>query len=416
MIKHARWGKLIPYICLSAVFFALVIPLILKPEIDIYDARDETSFHYKTVKGFIDQFPHLDLVNYRSATTPLYHFVMTLSSFVVGPELIRLRVVNAFLSLACLLTIFMYLFRRGRILKASYFTVLFLSSPYFIGPAIRLSTDNPALLLAVLSLFVLDRVEVSRRNSLAAAILVLLTILTRQVYAWLIGAYFFVCLRDYQGNRFVWASFVKALFACIPVLGFLPFLLLWNGLTPPEFAKHTAVHLNWDAPVYIVALLGFFGSFFLFWFLKLFREMPRKALVVMSLLLVAAACLMVHPVSNIYDRSMRGGPLWLLASHLPTVFSCSIVFWGLFPLGLAFLYLMTRYLWARGDRVVVVGYFLWLLFSLINIRTYQKYYEPFTIFYMGYALMPIKVEKSYHWILPSVLLLGLMGIGFQRFF
>ena len=46
-------SKVLPYVILSLFFLILVVPLVLKPEIDIFDARDESSFHYPTIQKWL---------------------------------------------------------------------------------------------------------------------------------------------------------------------------------------------------------------------------------------------------------------------------------------------------------------------------------------------------------------------------
>jgi hypothetical protein len=413
--------RMLPHIALALIFLVLVVPLALKSEIDIYDARDEESFHYPTIRDFWDDFPSIDLANYRSATTPLYHIILALGARVMGLNVIPLRLFSALFSLGCLLVFYTYLSKRGDRLKAFFFTALLLFSPYFIGPAIRLSTDNAGLLLALLAIYAMEFSAPTTRNFVLTNVLILAAVWVRQIYVWLLGAYVLFNLRRtefaLEGKtliRLIWPTL-------IPIVGLAYFVFLWKGLTPPPFAGHFSYGLNWDVPVFLVSLVGFYGLFFSPWLLQLYRRKPGL-LPFIVLMIFAAGYLLLHPVSNEYplvDGSIfyRGGALWLIASRLPNFIGSALLFWVLFPLGLAFLYLMARYLASRREHLIMICFALWLTANITNKDTYQKYYEPLLFFFMGYVLVTIETKgEKYAWIGPMLLMAGFMGIAVTRFF
>jgi hypothetical protein len=118
-------------------------------------------------------------------------------------------------------------------------------SAYVLGPAIRLSTDNTALLFAVLSLIAVDTARDRLRSSergwlwllLWAAVAAAAAAWTRQVQAWLSGVIMaFAVLESMTLSR---RTLVASLSA-IPVLALVPLVMLWGSLTPPDFAGHQA--------------------------------------------------------------------------------------------------------------------------------------------------------------------------------
>jgi hypothetical protein len=207
----------------------------------------------------------------------------------------------------------------------------------------------------------------------------------------------------------------------IPIGGLAYFLFLWNGLTPTPFTGHYSQGLNWDVPVYLVSLIGLFGLFFSPWLVKIYKR--NQGLLPLFLMLgLGIGYLLLHPVSNEYpviDGSLnyRGGALWLAASRLPNFLSSAMVFWILFPIGLACLYVMARYLASRHEYLMLICFALWLAANMINKDTYQKYYEPFLLFFMGYVMVTIEADREkYAWIGPVILLAGFIGIAVMRFF
>lgn len=410
------------YVLLSLIFFSLAVPLILKPTIDIFDEADEACCHYPATIDFKNQFPNLDLIHYNSATTPLYHITLAILSFVFGSDIIHLRFISFFISLACLMVIHGYLSKRGKMLRALFFTVIIMLSPYFIGPAVRLSTDNMALLFAILSIFTMDTNVYSTQKNIVTNILILITILTRQVYAWLAGAYLIATWWKHGSKKLIsnWMQIILPVL--IPIIGLAYFIFLWKGLTPPTYWARDATKSNWDAPVYIVSLVGLFGSFFIFWLWAIYKETQPKFLHICLLVIFGITALLLRPVSNEYpvlDRYLgdRGGSLWLVVSHLPNLLSSSIVFWILFPVGLVFLFVMARHLISKQNFLIIICFSLWLMANIINANTYQKYYEPFILFSIGYTLIPVDTEEKWHyWIGPVVLLTGFIGVALVRFF
>jgi 4-amino-4-deoxy-L-arabinose transferase-like glycosyltransferase len=398
---------------ISALFLALTLPLVFRERLDTFDTIDETVFHYPTILTFAEQFPRINFANYNSATTPLYHVLMALPAVIFGSDLTQLRLLNALISWLVLVLIYAMLRRRGGALTAVYFTVLFLLSAYFIGASARLATDNLALLCAVAAIWLMSGPTMTFRRALLAALLIGLAILTRQTYVWLVGAFIFINLQ--QGDDWPSGQAIgRAALALIPLGCLAYFLILWRGLTPPAFAgEHAERLINWDAPVYIISLLGFFASFFIVW---LYRAHSLPIWQFGLLTIAASLYLLIHPVTNDYDRVMRGGALWLAATHLPTFAGSSILFWLLFPFGLCCGYLVVRQLLSQRELLICSCLILFTLVYIFNAKTHQKYYEPFLLFALGYSLVPVDARGWLSWAGPLLLLALFTGIALTRFF
>ena len=140
-------------------------------------------------------------------------------------------------------------------------------------------------------------------------------------------------------------------------------------------------------------------------------------LVVTILVAISIIYLLVHPVSNEYmDKNRRGGSLWLVVSKLPMVFSSSVMFWFLFPVGLIGLYLMMQHLVYQGNYLLLISFPLFLIVCMMSQRTYQRYYEPFLLFFIGYSVATMNDEQLYDWLGPSVLLVGFLGVALIQFY
>ncbi len=418
-----RKSRVAPFLVLALVFIGLAVPLVLGPDRGVFDARDERLFHYPTIQAFAQQWPRLDLSHYPAATTPFYHICMMLAGFVVGAEATHLRLASLVLSLACLLVAYAGILRRGGIAWALLISGLLAASPYFLGSAVRLSTDNAALLFAFTALLLLAPGIRTPRRALVTSLAVLLAILTRQIYAWLLGAYVLAALEALPGPaRAALRTLAGRLWpGLLPLAGLAGFLLLWRGLTPPAFAVHVAQGLNPEVLVYVVSLVGLYGSFFGGWFWQMVRERPIRPWVGAIILALAALILLALPVSNEYplaDKTLadRGGALWLVAVRLPMLGPSALVFWVLLPLGLFYLFILARDLAARGELLWGFCFLLWLLANLTGTRVYQKYYEPFLIFWLGYALAVVPARRRWFWLGPVALLAGQAAVTLVRFF
>jgi hypothetical protein len=309
-------------------------------------------------------------------------------------------VINALISLICLIIAHTEL--GGRIRP---FILLFMFTPYFIGPAVRLSTDNAALLFMLLSLRLMERSAHSIRAAWLCAVLTTVALLVRQNYAWLIGVQFLFAFSQRRDRV------QRLLPMLLPVAALLFFVWQWGGLNPPDFAGHRARTLNGDVPVYVFALLGSYSLFTLSWLRRDLLLRFRAAVP----LAVSMCILLIHPVSGGYHK-YRGGGLWRIAALVPEWFSCSILFWILFPIGVWVACAYAVRLHRRGDRVMLLSFALWLVANMVTTRTWQKYYDPFLLFFMGRALNSSSGIRKGDWIGPMVLVLLFILFSLFRFY
>jgi hypothetical protein len=414
---------LFPYLLLSLLFLLIVIPLVLETQTGVDTAKDEMLFHYPTVLDFAEQFPTLNLRSYDSATTPLYHLLLMGVVLVAGPNLILLRFVTAIISFICLLFVYYYLSLRGGRANAFAFTLVFMLSPYFIGPSVMLFTDNLALLFIFLSIWMLDYKASFQPKWIWANVFAALGVLTRQIHIWLAGVTFLLALwrpREEQGSKPALSTRLKnALPALLPVGVLALFVLLWGGLTPTRFqGKHeSGILVNLGAITYMVSLLGLYGGCLAVWYWQLFRpKMNRRNLIHIALLVALGLLyLRLNPYAEMANSDESSGALWRLAVAAPTLFSTSIVYWIFFPLGLVLLYVTGHILIARKDYAMAASLPLWILTNVAHDRTYQRYFEPFLLFVISYTLVTLDVHKSRsRWIGPILLMVGLAFMSFVR--
>jgi len=407
----------IHFIILISIFLLLTFPLIIKTDLDIPNSFDETVFHYPTIKSFANQYPKLDLSNYKSGPTPLYYILMMFFVKVFVCGIIPLRIINLFISVICLMVFFWYLSKKRDLTKALMISFCFALSPYFLGPSIRLATDNMGLLFMFLAMMEFDSKKViSMQRFSGANIFSTLTVLTRQINLWLVGLGLFSSLR-YENEPFG-LRLKKIILLLIPLLSLLPFFLMWKGLTPPfvQARQQYRALVNLDVIAYSISVLGFYGGFFLPWYLRYFKENSGKLRHVLMILLLSFLFLFIHPVSYSHDAGRWGGVLWSASLYTPNFLSTSLIFWILFPLGCFFFYTIVLSRKTNKDYFIIVSAVLWLIANLHDGLVFERYYSPFLLFFIGYSIKEEKTEPLYYWIGPAVLILCFFVVDLFRFF
>jgi hypothetical protein len=401
------------YIVLAVVFFCITIPLVFKENINTFDAQDERNHHYPAIINFAETFPNLDLVNYKSATTPFYHLVMMTVLKLTNLSLNGLRLVSSLFSLACVLVVFRYLLTKtANANKSLLLTLIFMFSTYFVGAAIRLETDNAALLFVILTIIVLDTMPLTVGRFVVAGIMATLAVLTRQIHLWLVGVGGFIAL--FQWNVPINKRIVGAAAMLLPALALLPFLLLWRGLSPAGYNDaYQASFINIDNFSYGISVFGTLALAFWPWYWRMYKENRPNPLILIGVAVVAVIFLFIFPVGA---EGRLDGSVWKFASLLPSILRVSIFFWIIFPLG-AVLYALTVIDGIRNkDLLMPVAAALWLVANLASAIGFQKYFEPFWLFYIAVSIKRITNEGRYYWILPVLLILAFIAFDVGRFF
>jgi hypothetical protein len=331
----------------------------------------------------------------------------------VNDNIITLRLVSFAMSLATLMVIEAYLMTRTRPALAVLFTSMVAFSPYFLGVAVRLLTDNLALGAAIAALFVLDDAfELNAVHSVSGAFLSVIAVLTRQIYLWLAPMQFLATFSHKDSRRS--QRILNVLLSAAPLLALLPFLLIWHGLTPLSWAgwsSTAALAFNLDVPIFILSLLGLFGSVFILTMIRGWRSSACRRTYAALFAGLGVLTLLLHPFTI-----ARGG--WLLAAGrvTPQVHGTPPVFWILLPLGLVYLYVLVARQRLSGSYFIVIALILWMLVNSVSGVVFQRYYEPMLIFIIAYTLAPLDFESFTEWLMPSAYLFGCIGLDVLQFY
>jgi hypothetical protein len=192
------------YRVLLAVPFLIGIAVLqgLTVEIDTFHGSDARVYQLPTILQLSER---LDLSDYPSAQTPLYHLVTAGWGEVVGFERWKLRLLNVAISYGMALAL-LRLLRRATPLggpAAFALTLAFVLSPYVFGASFTLLTDNLAILFGLIAL---ERIHAyARGGSLAAFVVACVAIgaavLTRQSFLWLVAVAAFFLIAPVLGPR-----------------------------------------------------------------------------------------------------------------------------------------------------------------------------------------------------------------------
>lgn len=401
-----------PYFLVATLFSALSVPLVLTQRHLTWCSTDELAYHYVTVREFQSQWPHLDFRDYPSAQTPLYYVILAAVSQ-VNDNITTLRFVSFAMSLAIVLVIEVYLMTRTRPALAIFLTILVATSPYFLGPAVRLLTDNLALGAAIAALFALDDAfDLNAVQSFSGAFLGAISVLTRQIYVWLAPMQFLATF-SHKNSRSS-QRIVNVVLSTVPVLVLVPFLLLWHGFTPLSWvgwSNRTALSINLDVPMFILSLLGVLGSVFIFTMSRAWRLSGCRITYGALLAGIGVLTLLVHPFTI-----ARGGWLFAAGRLAPKVLGTPLIFWILFPLGLVYLYVLVARQLFSGSYFIVIGLTLWMLANSVSAVVFQRYYEPMLTFFIAYILAPLDFESLTEWLMPSAYLFGCLGLDMLIFY
>jgi Dolichyl-phosphate-mannose-protein mannosyltransferase len=416
-----------PYRLLLAVPFLVGIAVLqgLTVEIDTFHGSDARVYQLPTILQLSER---LDLSDYPSAQTPLFHLVMAGWGELVGFDLWKLRLLNVAITYGAALALLRLLRRATPLdeLPAFALTLAFVLSPYVFGASFTLLTDNLAILFALLAL---ERIHAyagdgSPATFALACLAIGAAVLTRQSFLWLAPvAAVFLMLPPLSAPRLAAGGALLGL-ALAPMAALA---IEWNGLVPPS-ADPASCGLCTDRPGvgrdaltlrtvgFSVALLGMYAGLVIGPSLVRRRPLPRPPAGLLAAALAGALVLLaVSPLEYTPPTPGAGGDagyLWRVSDVLPTVLGSSLVFWSLVPLGAVAAALLARRAGWTALPTVYLGAFL--LGTLPVNLVYQKYFDPFML--LAVALFARPPDLRERWDYAGVALACAAGVAYALSF
>lgn len=365
--------------------------------------------HVPVIRAFAVDWPAPGLQDYDSATTPGMHVVLAglITAFGDSETMLQLatcmfggflawiawwfasRVVGGWIAVACVLPL--------------------ACSPYVLGNAIWVMTDDLALALVAISVGVAIFQRPSISGASVSGVAMVCSVLVRQINVWptavawlatILGASAVRRRLPFRDRFDEGSSAIPTLvlgvgvLAAFAVLG--AFVLLWGGLVPPSFQPGgggAAVHsggLNLAVTPYVLSLVGVYGLPAMVVLLPLWREdsgVRRNGLIGAGIGVLVGVLL--HSAPGI-EHGRVGGWLWTLADRGPVLGGRSIVLFlgsglGGFTTGALF------GLVSRADRSRAAWLMLGFAVSFLaaytaNAQAFQRYFDPPVLLALGWAL------------------------------
>ena len=370
---------------LALPFIIVIIALHgLHDQFITYHGNDEKDFHYPIILRFIETFPKMELWDYRSSTTPLFHVVFAVLGKFISPSLPFLRAVNVGVTYLAGLILFV-IFRK--VLEADFWSsvlsaLALVLLPYVFGISFLLLTDNLAMMFAVIAIyFALLYIHGGRWNLIAfAAFFAMCSIMTRQLYLWLFVLLFAASVWRSRDDA---AEPISGIFALI-ALAAAPLIVLfvsWGALTPE--IDHDFFQVGLRPIVFFTACVGAYGAPFLavqVWENR-WPRLSTLAITIGAILLITTVLLWFSPLKYFQPPLCReavcptptDGYLWRASLWLPSIGGSSLLFWILIPFGLG----TVLYAWREQQfrSLPLVIYFSYGVFSLANVSLFQKYFD-----------------------------------------
>ena len=360
------------------------------------EATDQDIYHLVVIRGMVDQWPAIDVVNYPSATSPGYHALMTLVAVATpgeGSDLLAMRLATALLG-ALVPALAGLLAARwvGPWVAAALAAPLAVNS-YVLGGAAYLTTDNLAyaLILATLAAALARPAPAAGvAGGLAAAALVAV----RQVHVWVVAPLGLAALlasplaRRLPGKwRFEatrWSPLAAATVGVTLALGVLgAFVAAWGGLTPPSdaAAKH-AMGPNPASPAMALAMFAI-AAIPLAW--AALPELRRGSLRwTLAGGAIGLASALATPTSFELKRRAYGW-VWTVVRETPAPADRSLALALLAGAGGAALGLLASAAARRGrgveTLVVLAAMAGWVAAQSMNAMAWQRYFGPLALIF-----------------------------------
>jgi hypothetical protein len=382
-------------VILVVLFYAAALPtMLLNLGPSSRGAQDQDIFHLPAIRQFIREWPHPDLSDYPSATTPGYHLFAAALAHWTSSSTTALRLIGSLFTAGLLFTLGFAVGRKMRWQEALIVCLPMVCSIYVFSAGAFLLPDNAGWWGVLAAMLIALRPKVDAWTYIAGGIVLLTTVFVRQIHLWAAAPLIMAALlgsaqepRDAQplaqrAERVGWM-----LLAIIPSLALLLwFRRLWHGnLVPPNQVTATTGG-NPAAPAMILGLAAVAAVFFIGYLLIPWQrsagESKPASRVGNSWLAIGAVIgllIGILPRTDYDTTAGRFSGLWNAAKHLPTFMHRSPLIIALATLGgiataawLAALTRRQRWIWLTAAAAFAAA-------QTTAANAWQRYDEPFIL-------------------------------------
>ncbi len=402
---------------------ALVWPWVLSGR-DTFTQKsyDHDLFHLPLVRSFAAQWPGVDLSDYPSATGPGFHLALATLAQIFGTGETTLQFLGSLMAIGLVATVAWRFARwRGSALEGLLLTLPLCLSPYLLGNAIWLMTDNLSLWLLAVAILGASLTAATPARLVRWSIAAAAACFVRQINLWVLAPLVvagWIASRSGTGldegapaevsgagsrchsaaastksatgrtlggfGMLAWTAL-----ACIPaVLVVGGFAWLWGGLTPPSFQEFHAVSVQPAAIPYGLTLFGVYGC--PLW-LTIFVARGERGVVPRSIVVLAsfgwAAFLIAGNSDAGLEVGRNGGWLWRLVAATPSPTGVSIVLAFGSAVGVALLVQLAALAAGRrrlgGAIAAMAALAAFLVAHAANRQLFERYFDPPVLLFLA---------------------------------
>ena len=404
---------------LLIAFFGVAVALGAYAGFDNWARRDADDFHLHQVQwfrenGFALVYPST------SATTPGFHWLLAgLAELTGAPEPLArtdalARIVPAVLTGVVLVLLYATMRSMGAGPgKSALLVAPFFASSYVWASAVFPVTESLAQVGLALMALALARPQPAAGLFGAGA---LVATAARQTFWPATAALPFLLLQTDIRGAFRPATIGRMALAAAPATVFLAvFVVIWGGLSPPEFAHHRAAGLINPTPfVHAIMILGVFGLFFLR--LSDFSDRTRVGIEIAVCAALALVVWLVLPLTPGGEADGRFFSIvWTLAEHAPMLAGRPLTALGLLFGG----FFMMAVAWrrARATGAFPGELLLYLCIALAQAGqalSWQRYVEPAALLFLAMSLARLPRPAPFGDVVLGTVFAGWFALSMAR--
>lgn len=351
-------------------------------------AWDATAYHEPFIRQLAASWPHFDLSNPLTTTTPGFHMLLAGLARIGLDSTSALRLTSALIG-ACLAALVAgWCARRVRPLDAVLLALPLSCSVYVLGCSAWAVPDNLSWIGVAGILMLCLREPGSWRLLLGASLALTALVFTRQIHIWIAAT---IWLTAWLGFRGPWrAPFtgiperlprtLAAIALTLPAFLIVAwFVRLWGGAVPPRF-QSSVTGLSPATPAFILVQTAILWFGFAPWLLpactRAWRE--RRWVLVLGALL-GLMLVILPPTTENWDLGRYSG-WWRLAGAAPVIAGrTSLPFLLLAPLGGVLIAGSLSGAPARARWVLLGSLVAFTAAQSSTSNSWQRYHEPFLI-------------------------------------
>ena len=235
-------------VLLAAFLLATLVPVLTGFDQLPRKSIDHDRNHVPVIRTFAEAWPSPDLTDYDSATTPGMHLIMAAATRVFGDSETMLQCLSSLFGAGLILAAWWFASRTAGGTVAAWCVLPIACSPYVLGNAIWVMTDNLALATIAITAGISIFIQPSGRSGTTSAIALIASVCIRQINVWPSAVAAVVPwlaatpirrrlpFHDTFDRRFSRTAAVAGAIGIVgafAVLGW--FAWLWGGLVPPAF-------------------------------------------------------------------------------------------------------------------------------------------------------------------------------------